>query len=71
MLETVHYLQKRKSDIIGIGNNIARSHPKEWKKMKATWDKQYAEIPFDIHVKLQLVTTGTVIGKPAVSGEKR
>jgi len=71
MLETVYNLQKKKVDIIGIGNKIASSNPKKWKKMKGGWDKQFAEIPFDIHVKLQLVTTGTVIGRPAVSGEER
>jgi len=71
MFETIHFLQKKKSDIIGIGNKIASAHPKQWNKMKAEWDEQYAEIPFDIQVKLQLVTTGTVIGKPAVSGEDK
>ncbi len=71
MLETAQFLQKKKSDIIGIGNKIAGAHPKQWNKMKEGWDEQYAKIPFDIQVKLQLVTTGTVIGKPTVSGEDR
>ncbi|KRE24933.1 hypothetical protein ASG81_28120 [Paenibacillus sp. Soil522] len=71
MLETAQFLQKKRSDIIGIGNKIAGAHPKQWNKMKEGWDEQYAKIPFDIQVKLQLVTTGTVIGKPTVSGEDR
>lgn len=71
MLETLRILQKKKADVIGIGNKIASSNPKAWKKMKENWDKQYAEIPFDIQVKVQIVTTGTTIGKPAVSGEDK
>lgn len=71
MLETIHILQKNKMDVIEIGNKIASSNPKKWEKMKDTWDKQFAAIPFDIQVKVKLLTTGTVIGKPAVSGEKK
>ncbi|MDQ0114492.1 Ger(x)C family spore germination protein [Paenibacillus harenae] len=69
MLSTIRFLQKNKTDIIGIGNTIARWHPKQWKGMKENWDSQFAEVPFDIQVELQLLTTGTAIGKPAVSGE--
>jgi spore germination protein KC len=71
MLETIHILQKNKMDVIEIGNKIASSNPKKWEKMKDTWDKRFAELPFDIQVKVKLLTTGTVIGKPAVSGEKK
>ncbi|WP_341281844.1 Ger(x)C family spore germination protein [Paenibacillus sp. FSL H8-0537] len=69
MLATIHDLQAYKMDIIDIGNRIARSHFKKWEDMKGDWDKQFATIPFDIHVHLRLITTGTVIGRPAVSGE--
>lgn len=71
MLDTIRILQKNKMDVIEIGNKIASSNPKKWEKMKDTWDKQFAAIPFDIQVKVKLITTGTVIGKPAVSGEKK
>lgn len=71
MLETISILQKNKMDVIEIGNKIASSNPKKWEKMKDTWDKQFAELPFDIQVKVKILTTGTVIGKPAVSGEKK
>ncbi|MGM0884087.1 MAG: Ger(x)C family spore germination protein [Bacillota bacterium] len=71
MLETIRLLQKNKMDVIEIGNKIASSNPKKWEKMKDTWDNQFAGIPFDIQVKVKIITTGTVIGKPAVSGEKK
>lgn len=71
MVETIRLLQKNKMDVIEIGNKIASSNPKKWEKMKDTWDNQFALIPFDIQVKLKVLTTGTVIGKPAVSGEKK
>lgn len=71
MVSTIRVLQKNKTDIIDIGNTIARWHPKQWERMKEKWDSQFAEIPFDIQVKLKLLTTGTTIGKPAVSGESK
>ncbi|WP_337100413.1 Ger(x)C family spore germination protein [Paenibacillus sp. YIM B09110] len=71
MLSTIRVLQANKTDITDIGNLIARWHPKQWNKMKENWDSQFAEIPFDIQVKLKLLTTGTTIGQPAVSGENK
>ncbi|SFD79540.1 spore germination protein KC [Paenibacillus catalpae] len=64
---TVHYLQKNKIDVIGIGNLIYRKHPKQWKNLSNGWDDTFAEIPFNVEVKLRLVTGGTVISKPVTS----
>ncbi len=67
---TLRVLQKNRTDIIEVGNAIARWHPKQWNAMKEQWDSQFAEIPFDIQVHVKMLTTGTTIGKPAVSGER-
>lgn len=64
---TVHYLQKNKLDVIGIGNSIYRKHPKQWKKLSSEWDEKFADIPINVDVKLKLITGGTVISKPVTS----
>ncbi|XEC92693.1 Ger(x)C family spore germination protein [Paenibacillus tarimensis] len=69
MEETIKFLQAKKTDVLGIGNQIYSMDPNKWEKMKHTWDAKFAEIPFDIKVKLRLVTTGTVVGKTSVTGE--
>lgn len=71
MTEAIRFLQKKKTDIIGIGNMLYRANPNKWKTMKSTWDMQFAETRFEIDVKLKLTTSGTVISKPAVSGERK
>ncbi|MEK3882651.1 Ger(x)C family spore germination protein [Paenibacillus sp. PL2-23] len=71
MLSTIQVLQANKTDIIDIGNSIAKWHPKAWKGMKDSWEDQFAGIPFDIQVDVRLITTGTAIGKPAVSGDSK
>jgi spore germination protein KC len=66
MMTTIRYLQSEQTDVIGIGNKIFRMDPDKWKTMKKTWERQFAEIPFDIQVELKLLTSGTIISKPAV-----
>jgi len=66
MKSTIRFLQANQMEVIGIGNSIYKMNPKKWEKIKQTWDAQFAEVPFDIQVKLRLVTNGTITGKPAV-----
>jgi germination protein, Ger(x)C family len=67
MLTTIHFLQKNKIDVIGIGNSIYQKHPKQWKKLSSEWDEKFAEIPFSVEVKLRLITGGVLTGKPVTS----
>lgn len=60
---TIRFLQMNKTDVIGVGNYIYRRDPKKWNGLKETWDKKFAEIPFDIDVELKLITNGTTTGK--------
>ncbi len=66
MKSTIRFLQANKIEVIGIGNDIYKTDPKKWGEIKKTWDAQFAEVSFDIKVKLRLVTNGTITGKPAV-----
>lgn len=66
MKSTIRFLQANKIEVIGIGNDIYKMNPKKWGEIKKTWDAQFAEVSFDIKVKLRLITNGTITGKPAV-----
>lgn len=67
MAGAIRELQTKKTDVIGIGNRIYSMNPAKWKKIKKNWDNQFAEIRFDIRVKVRIVTSGTAIGKPVLS----
>ncbi|MGA3600562.1 Ger(x)C family spore germination protein [Lysinibacillus agricola] len=57
---SIETLQKQyKSDIFGFGEAIHRSNPKEWKKMKAQWDEEFAEMTANVKVDVELKHTGT------------
>lgn len=66
MRDTVRFLQTNKIEVIGIGNEIYKDDPMKWEKMKKNWDKQFADISFDIKAQLRIVTNGTTIGKPVI-----
>lgn len=71
MLDTIQVLQTHQVDAIGIGNMIARSHPKRWKTVRENWGNRFAEAEFIIRVKIKLMTTGTTVGRPIVSWEEK
>lgn len=62
---TFQFLQSNKLDVIGIADTIYRSDPRKWERLKENWDTQFSELPFTIQIKLRLITTGTISGKPA------
>lgn len=70
MLSTIRFLQTKKMDVIGIGNYIYRMHPNQWNQIKKNWDNQFADISFDVHIKVRLVTSGTTGSKPALYKSK-
>ncbi|MCR2804598.1 Ger(x)C family spore germination protein [Paenibacillus soyae] len=61
--QTLQILQKQKIDAIGLGNLIYRKKPKEWERLKADWNNTFAAIPFEVKVKLKLITGGTISSK--------
>lgn len=55
----VEKLQKQyRTDSIGIGREIYRSHPKQWKRLKASWETAYPETEISVSVKLSIVGAG-------------
>ncbi|MEI7024363.1 Ger(x)C family spore germination protein [Paenibacillus sp. y28] len=64
--ETVRVLQKQKTDVLGIGNQLYRHHPTEWQSWKKNWDMHFAQSQFDIHVDVTIHNVGKVSGKASV-----
>jgi spore germination protein KC len=60
---TLAFLQKRHVDAIDLGSKIYRKDPKAWARMKKNWSETFASMPYDISVKLNLITSGTVNSK--------
>lgn len=58
--DTLTFLQKRQVDAFGLGNQIYRSDPRAWNRLKADWRQVFAAMPVDIQVKLKLMTGGTI-----------
>ncbi|MDQ6419657.1 Ger(x)C family spore germination protein [Paenibacillus sp. LHD-117] len=60
---TLDFLQKRQMDAIGLGNRIYRSDPKAWARLQSNWSSRFAAIPYDIRVKIKLISGGTISSK--------
>ncbi|MDZ5722344.1 Ger(x)C family spore germination protein [Bacillus inaquosorum] len=55
----VKKIKKNKIDFIGFGDTIYRKYPKQWEKMKDTWDKEYLpELPVDVKAETYIRRTG-------------
>lgn len=49
-----------KTDFIGFGDVIRKSHPKEWKEWKGEWSELFLHIPVDVHVDYKIRRIGTI-----------
>ncbi|KZL91656.1 Ger(x)C family spore germination protein [Clostridium magnum] len=68
--KTLVKIQKElKSDILGFGSSLYTSYPKEWKKVKEQWDKDFVNVPYTVKVETHLNRTGLIL-KPAHVIEK-
>lgn len=57
--DTVKKVKKNKIDFIGFGDTIYRKYPKQWEKMKETWDKEYLpDLPVDVKAETYIRRTG-------------
>jgi spore germination protein KC len=59
-----------RTDIFGFGEKIRRSNPKEWKKLKRSWEKQYPSVTVDIKVKVKIKDT-RVITNSIIKGKQK
>ncbi|MBJ6361458.1 Ger(x)C family spore germination protein [Paenibacillus sp. GCM10012307] len=63
-------LQKRRLDVVNIGNMIYRHYPRLWKKWKPTWEERFATAKFDISIDVHILNTGLNIGETFGKKEK-
>lgn len=69
IMATYEQLQRKKTDIIGVGQRVYAVQPALWRKWKPDWEKRFSEIPLRIRLQLKVITTGTSEGRPAVTGK--
>ncbi|QGQ96819.1 Ger(x)C family spore germination protein [Paenibacillus psychroresistens] len=65
MQQVITHLQDKKIDALGIGNKIFAKNPKTWLKWQKDWNERFAEIHFSMDVKVEILHTGSSIGKPS------
>lgn len=56
---TVREVQRTRSDVIGFGLALERSHPKQWKRLSSEWSRHFAESTVRIQVTSVLKHTQT------------
>ncbi|MBS4196891.1 Ger(x)C family spore germination protein [Lederbergia citri] len=55
----IRLAQENKSDILGFGEKIYRSHPKTWKTLRNDWnDKQFPELKVKVTVDASIIRPG-------------
>jgi spore germination protein KC len=50
ILSSVRTAQKMKSDIFGFGENVHRTDPKYWNKIKGNWNQQFPDLEVNVVV---------------------
>ncbi|OME77451.1 hypothetical protein BK120_26430 [Paenibacillus sp. FSL A5-0031] len=63
----IRTFKAKKVDVLGIGNQIYRNNPKLWKQLEPIWDDKLAQMQFQTHVQVHVLSTGmnagTIFGK--------
>lgn len=59
--KTLDKAREMGTDIYGFGEDINRKYPKEWKTIKANWDKLFKEIDINIEVISKLRGEGRIV----------
>ncbi|WP_307207351.1 Ger(x)C family spore germination protein [Paenibacillus harenae] len=64
LMDTIRFTQKKRIDLIGLGNQIHRNNSKLWKIWKKDWDKRYSTAKFEVKVDFDIRNTLSIVGKP-------
>ncbi|WP_440969748.1 Ger(x)C family spore germination protein [Peribacillus frigoritolerans] len=52
--------EKYQCDIFGFGDEIHRTDPKEWKRLKGNWDQEFANLDVNVTVTAKIRNLGTI-----------
>lgn len=61
--EVIHLIDQTKeydTDIIGLGTELYRQHPKWWDHLVDNWDQSYKNMPIEINVDTKIRRTGII-----------
>ncbi|WP_283657421.1 Ger(x)C family spore germination C-terminal domain-containing protein [Paenibacillus sp. RC343] len=47
---TVREVQRTRSDVLGFGLELERSHPAQWKRLSSRWSRYFAESTVRVQV---------------------
>ncbi|WP_342561895.1 Ger(x)C family spore germination protein [Paenibacillus sp. FSL R7-0345] len=61
--------QEMKTDIFNFGNELKRTHPKEWERVQQDWSAAFAEGELDLRVDAYIRSTGMRL-KPYIPAKK-
>lgn len=57
--ELIDKLQKEyKADVLGVGAEVEKRHPKDWAKLKREWKERYEEAEFNVNVNIKFRKSG-------------
>ncbi|WP_042162017.1 Ger(x)C family spore germination protein [Paenibacillus gorillae] len=59
---TTRTIKAKKVDVLGIGNQIYRKNPKLWKQLEPDWADKIAQMQFQTHVQVHVLSTGMNAG---------
>lgn len=63
LMKSYKLLQKKKIDLLDLGNNIYRRHPALWNSVKKDWPGIFASSKLVIQSDVRIINTGTIVGK--------
>ena len=55
------------ADVFGFGEAIHRDYPKDWEKIKESWDSEFRGLGTDMEIEVKIASSGGM-GKPVVQG---
>jgi len=59
--QTIYTAQhKYKTDFLGLGYTLMKSHPKVWKSLEGDWKEEFTTMPVDVKVDYRLRRIGTI-----------
>ncbi|AJY73538.1 Ger(x)C family spore germination protein [Paenibacillus beijingensis] len=66
--KAISVFQKRKVDVLGIGDKLYKKNPGLWKQLKPDWNERFAEIRFEVHADVKVLNSGMNVGTPFSKG---
>lgn len=60
--QVIKKAQSLQTDIFGFGSALYKKYPDTWNQVKDEWPEKFAEIPYSLHVKVNITSSGLMKG---------